>query len=160
MKGRADIEVDLFVFVNGGLFCETFVALLVYIYDANTQGIYSIRRPKCANRSTRYLLFLSFFKSFWRTHVLFKGHWYSCFGFLVTSPLGFKARVGSALFTFCRGKCNVHSPRSTSGATHADLLAANNVASHFNRGWTWLRFEWAIIRTKDKCATIVLATRL
>ena len=39
-----------------------------------------------------------FFKSFWRTHVLFWGHWYPCFGFLVTSPLGFKARVGSALF--------------------------------------------------------------
>ena len=29
-----------------------------------------------------------------RTHVLFGGHWYPCFGFLVTSPLGFKARVG------------------------------------------------------------------
>ena len=28
------------------------------------------------------------------------GYWYRCFGFLVTSPLGFKARVGSALFTF------------------------------------------------------------
>ena len=27
----------------------------------------------------------------------FWGHWYPCFGFLVTSPLGFKARVGSAL---------------------------------------------------------------
>ena len=54
----------------------------------------------------------------------FWGHWYPCFGFLVTSPLGFKVRVGSALFTFCGGECNVHSPRSTSGATHADLLAA------------------------------------
>ena len=40
------------------------------------------------------------------------------------SPLGFKARVGSALFAFCRGKCNVHSPRSTSGATCADHLVA------------------------------------
>ena len=39
-----------------------------------------------------------FFLNFWRTHVLFWGHWYPCFGFLVTSPLGFKARVGSALF--------------------------------------------------------------
>ena len=29
------------------------------------------------------------------------GHWFPCFGFLVTSPLlGFKARVGSALFAF------------------------------------------------------------
>ena len=52
------------------------------------------------------------------------GHWYPCFGFLVTSPLGFKARVASALFAFCRGKCNIHSPRSTSGATCANLLAA------------------------------------
>ena len=39
------------------------------------------------------------------------------------SPLGFKARVCSTLF-FCRGKCNVNSLRSTSDATHADLLAA------------------------------------
>ena len=45
----------------------------------------------------------------------------ACFGFLVMSPLGFKARLGSALFAFCRGECNVHSPRSTSGATLADL---------------------------------------
>ena len=68
---------------------------------------------------------LFFLKSFWRTHVLFWGHWYPCFGFLVTSPLGFKARVGSALFAiFCGGKCNIHSPRFTSGATLADLLAA------------------------------------
>ena len=40
------------------------------------------------------------------------------------SSLGFKARVGSALFAFCAGECNVHSPRSTSGATLANLLAA------------------------------------
>ena len=34
-------------------------------------------------------------------------------------------RVGSALFTiFAEAKCNIHSPRSTSGATHANLLAA------------------------------------
>ena len=52
------------------------------------------------------------------------GHWYPCFGFLVTSPLGFKARVGSALFASCGGECNVHSPRSTSGATLAELLVA------------------------------------
>ena len=42
----------------------------------------------------------------------------------MTSPLGSKARVGSTLFAFCGGECNVHSLRSTSGATHADLLAA------------------------------------
>ena len=66
-----------------------------------------------------------FFIKFWRTHVLFWGHWYPCFEFLVTSPLGFKARVGSALFAYCGGECNVHSSRSTSGATLADLLAAS-----------------------------------
>ena len=53
------------------------------------------------------------------------------FGFLVTSPLGFKARVGSALFAFFGGECNVHSLRSTSGATHADLLVAGSAAGHF-----------------------------
>ena len=60
---------------------------------------------------------------------LFWGHWYPCFGFLVTSSLGFKARVGSALFAFCGGKCNVHSMRSTSGATHAYLLVADIATS-------------------------------
>ena len=44
------------------------------------------------------MVFFFFKKSFWWTHVLFWGHWYPCFGFLVMSPLGFKARVGSALF--------------------------------------------------------------
>ena len=38
----------------------------------------------------------SFLKCFWRTHshVLFWGHCYLCFGFLVTPRLGFKAKVG------------------------------------------------------------------
>ena len=62
-------------------------------------------------------------------HVLFWGHWYPCFGLLVMSPLGFKARVGSSLFVFYRGKCNVYCLRSTSGATHIDLLAACIVTS-------------------------------
>ena len=35
----------------------------------------------------------------------FWGHWYPYFGFLVTSPMGFKARVGSALnFTLLDSK--------------------------------------------------------
>ena len=34
-------------------------------------------------------------------------HWYPCFGLLVTSPLGFKARVGSLIRTWRRGTwCN------------------------------------------------------
>ena len=42
-----------------------------------------------------------FFK-FWWTHVLLWGHWYPCFGLLVASPLGFKARVGSPIHTWLR----------------------------------------------------------
>ena len=41
----------------------------------------------------------------------FWGHWYPCFGLLVTSPLGFKARVGSALFELSGGVCvTLHVP--------------------------------------------------
>ena len=42
------------------------------------------------------LIFLEFF--FWRTSVLFRGHWYPCFGLLVTSTLGFKAREDSLTY--------------------------------------------------------------
>ena len=71
-----------------------------------------------------------FFKVFGGHMSFLGGHWYPCFGFLVMSSLGFKARVGSALFAFCGGECNVHSSRSTSGATCANLLTAGT-ASHF-----------------------------
>ena len=38
---------------------------------------------------------------------------------------GFQSQSGFCLICyFCRGKCNVHSPRFTSGATLANLLAA------------------------------------
>ena len=49
--------------------------------------------------------FTYFLNVFLRINVLFLNHWYPCFGFLVTSPLGFKFRVGSALFAFCGGEC-------------------------------------------------------
>ena len=50
----------------------------------------------------RYNFFLNFKVYLGRTHwhVLFWGHCYPCLGFLMTSPLGFKARVGSAIFAF------------------------------------------------------------
>ena len=64
----------------------------------------------------------------------FFGHWYPCFGFLVTCPLGFKARVGSALITFCGGECNVHSLRSTFGATCVAVIAASPVHTYCCRG--------------------------
>ena len=44
---------------------------------------------------TTFFFFLKFLAD---TCPFFGGHWYPCFGFLVTSPLGFKARVGSALY--------------------------------------------------------------
>ena len=88
----------------------------------------------------------------------FWDHWYPCFGFLVTTALGFKDRVGSALFTFCRGKCNVDSLRSTSGDRHADLLVAVIAVSHFPtclcRGGTQIRMDTRC--TRYHCARVIL----
>ena len=56
-----------------------------------------------------------FFKNF----VHFWGHWYPCFGFLVTSPLGFKARVGSALFELYGGVRDICCLRFTSGSVYS-----------------------------------------
>ena len=106
----------------------------------------------------------SFLKSFCG-HMSLLGATDPCFVFLMTSLLGFKARQGFCLIHFfCRGECNVHSPRFTSGATCADLFKAGSTASYFptciSRGRTWLGFKQAITRTKHKSATIVPATRL
>ena len=80
------------------------------------------------------------------------------------SSLGFKARVGSALFAFCEGKCSVHSTRCKSGATHNDLLTASITTGHFptcmSRGGSWLGFKQAITHTEDECTNIVPATWL
>ena len=59
---------------------------------------------------------------------VFGGHM-SFFGATGTPALDFWV---FALFAFCAGECNVHSPGSTSGATNADLLAAGAqpVTSH------------------------------
>ena len=80
----------------------------------------------------------TFLKKFLAETCPFWFHWYLCFGFLVTSPLDFKARVGSALFRvfFCGGECNVHSLRSTSGATCANLLHDAKLAIHENNALT------------------------
>ena len=54
-----------------------------------------------------YLLpfsYVFFFSKIFGGHESFLwGHWYPYFGLLVTSPLGFKARVGSALFELSGG---------------------------------------------------------
>ena len=54
-----------------------------------------------------------------------------CFGLLVTSPLGFKARVGSALFELCGDICDIYSLRFTSGATPLPVYIASIAAGRF-----------------------------
>ena len=76
------------------------------------------------NITTHHKLFFFFFLNFWRTHVRFVGPLIPCFGLLVTSALGFKARVDSlACFLACAPFL-----RFTSGATPADLLTASMAA--------------------------------
>ena len=72
-------------------------------------------------RNYYYFIFLKIFGG----HMSFLwGHWYPCFGLLVTSALGFKARVDSlACFLAC-----MLFLRFTSGATPADLLTASMAA--------------------------------
>ena len=71
------------------------------------------------DRYFRYdnIFFCFFFLNFCWTHVHLWGHWYPCFGLLMVSPLGFKARVGSALFALGGGIRNIRSLRFTSGVT-------------------------------------------
>ena len=89
-----------------------------------------------------YFLFFIFFKYFWRTHthVLFWGHWYPCFGFLVTSPLGFKARAGCLIRI---AEANVmYVPWDPPLVLHvADLLtvsiAGRRLGSYLAQGYYW-----------------------
>ena len=75
-------------------------------------------------------MFFFFFLNFCWTHAHLWGHWYPCFGLLVTSPMGFKARVGSALFALGGGVRNIHSLWFTSGATPLPVYNASIAASH------------------------------
>ena len=77
-----------------------------------------------------FSFFLIFFKKF------FVGHMSICgatdtpvLDLLVMSPLGFKARVGSALFELCGGICDIRSLRFTSGATPLPVYNASIAAS-------------------------------
>ena len=47
------------------------------------------------------------------------------------SPLGFKARAGSALFELCRGIPDIRSLRFTSGATPLPVYIASIAAGRF-----------------------------
>ena len=96
---------------------------------------------------------------------LFWGHWYPCFGFLVTSPLGFKARVGSALFAIFVEANVMYIPQDSPLVLHLPtLLAAGTQPVTSPHGCAEVGlgsdFERAIARTEDERATIVPATRL
>ena len=56
------------------------------------------------------------------------------------SPLGLKARVGSALFTLGGDVCVAHSLRFTCGATPADLLVASMATKVISS--TYLQRHW------------------
>ena len=64
------------------------------------------------------------------------GHWYSCFGLLVTSHLAFKARVGSLIPTWQRHTCNTFL-KFTSGAIPANLLEASMAVKLISSTYLW-----------------------
>ena len=78
-----------------------------------------------------------FFLKFLADTCPFWGHWYPCFGFLVMSPLGFKARVGSALFAIFAEANVMYIPQDSPLVLHlptswwpARRLTDSNVQPH------------------------------
>ena len=108
------------------LICPTFpcnvctqiqVQAIDFILNHNNPKLYFHTAPK-NRRGTGpakiTFAMLTIFRCFWRTYTCpILGHWYPCFGFLVTSPLGFKAKVGSALFAFAEANVLCIPLRST-----------------------------------------------
>ena len=76
--------------------------------------------------------------------------------FLVTSPLGFKARVGSALFELCGGVRDIRSLRFTSGATHLLVYKASIAASHLPH----MRWQTVLFLMPDSPLTNLLVSAL
>ena len=64
------------------------------------------------------------------------------------SPLGFKAREGSALFELCGGVRDIRSLRFTSGATPLPVYIGKTLTHHAFKGNTSLFFIIAIICLK------------
>ena len=81
-------------------------------------------------RCTRTYCKLNVIETWYIFFVHLWGHWYTpVFGLLVTSPLGFKARVGSALFALGGGICDIRCLRFTSGVTPLPVYNASIAAS-------------------------------
>ena len=92
--------------------------------------------PSCVYIIYTAVLFLqtpTFLKCFWWTHVSYFGaYWYPCLWISGDVSSGFQRQSGVCLICMFSGcKCNLHSPRSTSGATPVNLLAASIAAGHF-----------------------------
>ena len=86
----------------------------------------------------------------------------SLFWISIDISSGFQSRLGSSLFAFCRGECNVDSPRFTSGGTPVGLLTADCLPFIIYLQIYQQRWELAPIRigTEGERATIVPAILL
>ena len=75
----------------------------------------------------------------------FWGHWYPCFGFLVMSPLGFKARVGSALFTIFAEANVMYIPQNSPQVLHLPtswrLVRSRSLPHMHVQRWDLARFR-------------------
>ena len=70
--------------------------------------------------------FVCLFFEIFGGHISFLGPLAPLFWISCDVSSGFQRQSGFCLIhVFCGGECNVHSLRSTSGATHANLLAAS-----------------------------------
>ena len=93
--------------------------------------------------------FFFFFKVFGGHMYFFGGHWYSYFGFLVTSPLGFKARVFSALFAIFAEANVMYIPQ------YSPLVLHLSTSWQPARSWSlphmhMQRWDLARIRTRNR----------
>ena len=132
--------------------------------SANVKAVTSAH---CPTTSTDLDSILYFFKVIFGGHMSFlRATGNPCLGFLVTSPLCFKARVDFALFTFFAEANVIYIPQDPPLVLHMCQPLGSQHCSwslphmHVSRGGTWLRFERAITWTEDKRATIVPGTRL
>ena len=100
----------------------------------------------------------NFFFNIWWTHVLLWGHWYPCFGLLVTSPLGFKAKAEVNLMSF-----NLCTPLQYTGSRlqrvirckifERKLLSCKRILGSLIHTWqkhTWCTFPY-IHLCSDTC---------
>ena len=87
----------------------------------HTQAILILRLIVATSFFCSKFLAIYFSLFFWRTQVFLWSHWYSYFGLLVMSPLGFKAKVCILIHTWQRYTWYTFL-RFTSGATPSDVL--------------------------------------